>query len=93
MNLKPVGDKVILKPVATEEKTQSGIVLTQNNNNTPQQAKVIAVGDGNLGNEKVDMFLSVDDVVVYPKHLVTEVELQGEKYLVIKQNEILAIIN
>ena len=92
MNLKPIGDKVVLKPIETEEKTQSGIVLTQVSNEPACQAKVIAVGDGNLGDEKVDMFLSIDDLVVYPKHLVVNIELQGEKYLVAKQSDILAII-
>ena len=93
MKLVPLGDRVVLKQVAAEETTKSGIVLPGQTKEKPQQAEVVAVGPGGMVDGKeVAMLVSVGDTVIYSKYAGTEVELDGEEYLVVKQNDILAII-
>lgn len=93
MKLVPLGDRVVLKQVEAEETTKSGIVLPGQTKEKPQQAEVVAVGPGGMVDGKeVPMFVSVGDTVIYSKYAGTEVELDGEEYLVVKQNDILAIV-
>jgi len=93
MKLVPLGDRVVLKQEVAEETTKSGIVLTGQTKEKPQQAEVIAVGPGGVVDGKeVTMLVSVGDKVIYSKYAGTEVELDGEEYLVVKQNDILAVI-
>ena len=93
MKLVPLGDRVVLKQIVAEETTKSGIVLPGQTKEKPQQAEVVAVGPGGLVDGKeVTMLVSVGDQVIYSKYSGTEVELVGEEYLVVKQNDILAII-
>ncbi len=93
MKLVPLGDRVVLKQIVAEETTKSGIVLPGQTKEKPQQAEVVAVGPGGLVDGKeVNMLVSVGDKVIYSKYSGTEVELDGEEYLVVKQNDILAII-
>ena len=93
MKLVPLGDRVVLKQVAAEETTKSGIVLPGQTKEKPQQAEVVAVGPGGMVDGKeVTMLVSVGDKVIYSKYAGTEVELDGEEYLVVKQNDILAVI-
>ena len=93
MKLVPLGDRVVLKQLVAEETTKSGIVLPGQNKEKPQQAEVVAVGPGGMVDGKeVPMFVSVGDTVIYSKYAGTEVELDGEEYLVVKQNDILAIV-
>ena len=93
MKLVPLGDKVVLKQMAAEETTKSGIVLPGQAKEKPQQAEVVAVGPGGMVDGKeVTMLVSVGDKVIYSKYAGTEVELDGEEYLVVKQNDILAIV-
>ena len=93
MKLVPLGDRVVLKQVAAEETTKSGIVLPGQTKEKPQQAEVVAVGPGGMVDGKeVAMLVSVGDTVIYSKYAGTEVELDGEEYLVVKQNDILAIV-
>ena len=93
MKLVPLGDRVVLKQEVAEETTKSGIVLTGQTKEKPQQAEVIAVGPGGIVDGKeVTMLVSVGDKVIYSKYAGTEVELDGEEYLVVKQNDILAVI-
>lgn len=93
MKLVPLGDRVVLKQVAAEETTKSGIVLPGQTKEKPQQAEVVAVGPGGMVDGKeVPMLVSVGDTVIYSKYAGTEVELDGEEYLVVKQNDILAIV-
>ena len=93
MKLVPLGDRVVLKQVAAEETTKSGIVLPGQTKEKPQQAEVVAVGPGGMVDGKeVTMLVSVGDIVIYSKYAGTEVELDGEEYLVVKQNDILAIV-
>ncbi len=93
MKLVPLGDRVVLKQIVAEETTKSGIVLPGQTKEKPQQAEVIAVGPGGIVEGKeVTMLVSVGDQVIYSKYAGTEVELDGEEYLVVKQNDILAVI-
>lgn len=93
MKLVPLGDRVVLKQEVAEETTKSGIVLAGQTKEKPQQAEVVAVGPGGMVDGKeVTMLVSVGDKVIYSKYSGTEVELDGEEYLVVKQNDILAVI-
>ena len=93
MRLVPLGDRVVLKQIVAEETTKSGIVLPGQTKEKPQQAEVVAVGPGGfIDGKEVTMLVSVGDQVIYSKYSGTEVELDGENYLVVRQNDILAII-
>jgi chaperonin GroES len=93
MKLVPLGDRVVLKQEVAEETTKSGIVLTGQTKEKPQQAEVVAVGPGGVVDGKeVAMMVSVGDKVIYSKYSGTEVELDGVEYLVVKQSDILAVI-
>ena len=89
MKLVPLGDRVVLKQLAAEETTKSGIVLPGQEKEKPQQAEVIAVGPGT---EEVKMEVAVGDKIIYSKYSGTEVKLDEEKYIIVKQEDILAVI-
>ena len=86
--LKPLNDRVILKMTEAEEKTKSGIILSSGSKEKPQIAEVIAVGPGN---EDVKMVVKKGDKVVMNKYAGTEVKYKGEDYIIVKQDDILAI--
>ncbi|WP_455714465.1 co-chaperone GroES [Anaerosporobacter sp.] len=93
MKLVPLGDKVVLKQLEAEETTKSGIVLPGQAKEKPQQAEVIAVGPGGVVDGKeVTMQVKVGDKVIYSKYAGTEVKLGEEEYIVVKQNDIVAIV-
>ena len=93
MKLVPLGDRVVLKQFEAEETTKSGIILAAKSQEKPQQAEVIAVGPGGVVDGKeVTMQVKVGDKVIYSKYSGTEVEVDEEKYVVVKQNDILAVI-
>ena len=93
MKLVPLGDRVVLKQYEAEEKTKSGIILASKTQEKPQEAEVIAVGPGGVVDGKeVTMQVKAGDKVIYSKYSGTEVELDNEKYVVVKQNDILAVI-
>ena len=93
MKLVPLGDKIVLKQLEAEETTKSGIVLPRQAKEKPQEAEVIAVGPGGVVDGKeVVMQVKVGDKVIYSKYAGTDVELEGEKYIIVKQNDILAIV-
>ena len=93
MKLSPLGDRVVLKQFEAEETTKSGIVLPGNAQEKPQQAEVIAVGPGGIVDGKeVEMQVSVGDKVIYSKYSGTEVELDEEKLIIVKQSDILAVV-
>lgn len=93
MNLKPLNDRVVLKQLAAEETTKSGIVLPGQAQEKPQEAEVVAVGPGGIVEGKeVVMQVSVGDKVLYSKYSGTEVKVSGEEYIIVKQNDILAIV-
>ncbi len=89
MKLVPLGDRVVLKQMEAEEKTKSGIILTSQAQEKPQEALVIAVGPGT---DEVKMEVKVDDKVIYSKYAGTDVKLDGEEYIIVKQGDILAIV-
>ncbi len=89
MKLRPLGDRVVLKTLEDEAVTSSGIVLSNTQKEKPFKAVVLAVGPGT---EEVTMEVKVNDKVIYSKYSGTEVELDKESYIVVKQNDILAII-
>lgn len=89
MKLVPLEDRVVLKELVAEEKTQSGIVLPGQAQEKPQQAEVIAVGPGT---EKVKMQVKLGDLVIYSKYAGTNVKLDNEEYIIVKQGDILAVV-
>ncbi|MDY5987453.1 co-chaperone GroES [Sporofaciens sp. SGI.106] len=93
MKLVPLGDRVVLKQLIAEETTKSGIVLPGQTKEKPQQAEVIAVGPGGVVDGKeIEMHVTVGQKVIYSKYAGTEVELDDETYIIVKQNDILAIV-
>ena len=93
MTIKPLLDRVVLKATEVEETTQSGFILTSASQEKPQFSEVVAVGPGGVvdGNE-VEMTLKVGDKVLISKYAGTEVKLDGVEYTIVRQNEILAIV-
>lgn len=92
MNLKPLADRVVLKMVETEETTKGGIILTGSAKEKPQVAEVIAVGPGGVVEGKdVIMEVEVGDHVIMSKYSGTEVKIDGETYIIVRQSDILAI--
>ena len=93
MKLVPLADRVVLKQSTPEEKTKSGIILTSQTQEKPQQAEVIAVGPGGIVNGKeVKMEVEVGNTVIYSKYAGTEVKMDGTDYIIVKQEDILAVI-
>jgi chaperonin GroES len=93
MKLKPLADRVVIKMVEMEETTKSGIILTGSAKEKPQVAEVIAVGPGGVVEGKeVTMYVSVGDKVITSKYSGTEVKIDGTEYIVVRQNDILAIV-
>ena len=93
MKLVPLGDRVVLKKIIAEETTKSGIVLPGSEKEKPQMAEVVAVGPGGVVDRKtVTMEVQPGDQVVYAKYAGTEIEVEDEKYMIIKQDDILAIL-
>jgi len=94
MNLKPLGDRVIVKPAEGEEKTASGIVLPDTAKEKPQEGEVVAVGSGRTEDgEKIAPEVSVSDKVIYSKYGGTEVKVKGAEYLILSERDILAVVN
>lgn len=92
--LEPIGDRVIVKVKEEEEKTVGGIVLASNAKEKPTEGEVVAVGDGAYAEngEKLPMTVKKGDVVLYDKYSGTNVKYEGEKYLVLREKDILAIV-
>ena len=89
MKLMPLGDRVVLKKIVAEETTKSGLIIAGAEKEKPQMAEVVAVGPGT---EDVKMQVSVGDQVVYAKYACTDVTVDDEDYMIIKQDDILAIL-
>lgn len=93
MKLVPLNDRVVLKQLVAEETTKSGIVLPGQAKEKPQQAEVVAVGPGGMVDGKeVKMEVKVGDKVIYSKYSETEVKIDEEEYIIVRQNDILAIV-
>mgnify|MGYP000825009600 FL=1 len=89
MKIKPLADRVLVLPAPAEEKTIGGIIIPDSAKEKPLKGKVIAIGNGTKDEE---MVVKPDDTVLYGKYAGTEIELDGEKYLIMKHSDILAIL-
>lgn len=93
MKLTPLGDRVVLKQIEAEETTKSGIVLPGQSKEKPQQAEIIAVGPGGvIDGKEVKMQVSVGQQVIYSKYAGTKVKLEDVEYIIVRQNDILAVV-
>ena len=94
MGYRPLGDRLLVKPKPSEEKTKSGIVLPDSAKEKPQEGTVISVGTGakDESGKLIPMEVKVGDVVLYSKYSGTEVKIEGEEHLIIKENDVLAIV-
>ena len=93
MNIKPLGDRVLIEAIEQKEVIKGGIVIPDSAKEKPQEAEVIAVGPGGMVDGKeIKMEVKVGQKVMYSKYAGTEVKLDGEEYIIIKQNDILAIV-
>lgn len=93
MKIRPLADRVVIKKVEAEEKTASGIVLPGTAKEQPQMAEVVEVGPGGIVEGKeITMELSIGDKVIYSKYAGTEVKLEGQEYIILRQSEILAVV-
>ncbi len=91
--IKPLADRVLIKMVAAEETTKSGIILSASSQEKPQIAEVIEVGPGiTIDGEKIEMQVKKGDKVITSKYSGTEVKYQGEEYIIVKQADILAVV-
>ncbi|MCL7748837.1 MULTISPECIES: co-chaperone GroES [Halalkalibacter] len=92
--LKPLGDRVVIELVESEEKTASGIVLPDSAKEKPQEGKVVAVGTGRVtdNGERVALEVSTGDSIIFSKYAGTEVKFEGKEYLILRESDILAII-
>ncbi len=93
MNIKPLADRVVVKLTELEETTQSGIILAAAAKEKPQVAEVLAVGPGGMvDGHEVEMYVKVGDKVITSKYAGTEVKLNKEEYIIVRQSDILAIV-
>ena len=94
MKLKPLGDRIVLKVMEAEEKTASGIVLPDTAKEKPQQGKIIAVGPGKHSDDGklIPMSVKEGDTVLFAKYAGTEVKLEGEELLILRESDLLAIV-
>ena len=92
--LRPLGDRIVIELVESEEKTASGIVLPDSAKEKPQEGKVVAVGTGRVleNGERVALDVAVGDRIIFSKYAGTEVKYQGVEYLILRENDILAIV-
>ena len=93
MTVKPLGDRVVIKNVEAEETTKGGLILTSAAKEKPQMAEVLAVGPGGMVDGKeVTMQVSVGQKVIYSKYAGTEVKIDGDELIIVRQNDILAVV-
>ena len=93
VSIKPLEDRIVVEPLAAEQTTASGLVIPDTAQEKPQEAEVIAVGPGGMVDGKeVVMQVKVGQKVIYSKYAGTEVKLDGQEYIIVRQNDILAIV-
>ena len=93
MNIKPLGDRVVIQKLEAETTTKSGILLTGTAKEQPQEAKVVTIGPGAMvEGKRVPMDVEVGNKVLYSKYAGTDVKVDGEEYIILKQDDILAIV-
>ena len=92
--LRPMGDRVVVRPAAREETTRSGIVLPDTSKEKPQRGEIVAVGTGRITDEgkRLDMELKVGDIVLFAKYAGTEFKLDDEELLILSERDVLAVI-
>ena len=94
MSIKPLADRVVIKMVEAEETTKSGIILAGSAKEKPQMAEVVAVGPGgNVDGKEITMYIKVGDKVLTSKYSGTEVKLDGTEYTIVRQSDILAVVD
>jgi len=94
MNIKPIGDRIVVKPLDAEEITKGGIILPDSAKEKPQKGKVVAIGAGRIldNGTRVPVEVKEGDTVIYSKYGGTEVKFDGEEYLIVNERDILAIL-
>ena len=94
ITLKPLGDRVVVKPKAKDEMTSSGLVLPDTASEKPKEGSVLSVGPGRMleTGKRVEMDVKVGDAVLFAKYAGTEVKLEGDEYLVIRESDLLAVV-
>jgi chaperonin GroES len=94
MNLKPLGDRLVIKPTEQEDVTSSGIFLPETAKEKPQQGKVIAAGPGGRkeNGDRISLDVQVNDTVLYAKYAGTTIKLDGQEFLILKETDVLAIV-
>ena len=93
MTMKPLGDRVVIKNMEAEETTRGGIILTNSAKEKPLMAEVVAVGPGgNVDGKEITMQVSVGQKVIYSKYAGTEIKLDGVEYIILRQSDLLAIV-
>ena len=93
MTMKPLGDRVVIKNMEAEETTKGGIILAAAAKEKPQMAQVIAVGPGgNVDGKEITMQVKVGEKVIYSKYAGTEVKIDGEEYTIVRQSDVLAVV-
>lgn len=93
-NIKPLSDRVLVQPKPAEEKTSSGIIIPDTAKEKPQKGTIVASGPGKVENgSKIEMTVSEGDTVLYGKYSGTEITLDGEEYLIMRENDILGIVS
>ena len=94
MNFKPLGDRILVKPLDAKEQTKGGIILPDAAREKPQEGKVVAVGPGKVTDEgkTVAVSVKVGDKVLYGKYSSTEIKIEGDDYLIIREDDVLGII-
>jgi chaperonin GroES len=93
-NLKPLGDRLVVEPVEQEEMTASGLVLPETAKEKPQKGTVLAIGPGRRDDDgdRIEMDVAVGDIVLYAKYGGTEIKIDGKKLLILKESDVLAIV-
>jgi chaperonin GroES len=94
MNVKPMEDRVVVKPMDAEQKTSGGIIIPDNAKEKPQKGEVVAVGPGKVNDkgQKIDMTLKKGDKILYGKYSGTEITIDGKEYLIVRESDVLAIL-
>ena len=94
MNIRPLGDRVVVKPLEAEETTKGGIILPDTAKEKPQKGKVLSVGTGKIldNGTRVPLDVRDGDIVIYSKYGGTEVKIEGEEYLIVSERDILGVV-
>jgi chaperonin GroES len=94
MNVKPMEDRVLLKPMEAEQKTAGGIIIPDNAKEKPQKGEIVAVGPGKINDkgQKIEMTLKKGDKVLYGKYSGSEITVDGQDYLIVRESDVLAVI-